>query len=137
MSTTVHAHAISAGSFDITTSTGHTITLGNAEENLGPRPMEMLLVALAGCAGIGISSLARKMRQEVTAYDISIQSERAATDPKVYTRIIVEHTFTGHDLDPVKLQRAIELDTSTYCGVNVMLGASAAIEHKLIVKEAE
>jgi putative redox protein len=99
--------------------------------------MEMLLVALAGCAGVGISGILRKMRQDVTAYEIRVHGERSAKDPKVFTTITVEHIFTGRNLQPQHIQHAIDLDTTNYCGVNVMLSSSAKIEHRFQIREAE
>ncbi len=124
------------GTFAIETQSGHSITLSSAIDNQGPRPMEMLLVALAGCAGVGISSILRKMRQDVTSYEIRVQGARAEKDPKVFTTITVEHIFTGHHLQTEQIKRAIELDTTNYCGVNVMLGSSAQIEHTFQIHEA-
>lgn len=131
----VQARSIGEGSFEIETGSGHSIVLSSVTDDRGPRPMEMLLVALAGCAGVGISSLLRKMRQDVTAYEIRVHGERNGKDPKVFTTIMVEHIFTGRNLQPTSIQRAIDLDTSGYCGVNVMLSSSAQIRHSFQIRE--
>jgi len=131
-----HAQSIGESSFAIDTGSGHRIILSGGVEDQGPRPMEMLLVALAGCAGVGIRSILRKMRQDVTDYKIQVSGERSETDPKVFTTIIVEHTFTGTNLSPENIQRAIDLDTTHYCGVNVMLSKSAKIEHRFQIIDA-
>ena len=131
-----HAQSVGESSFTIETGSGHSITLSGAPEDQGARPMEMLLVALAGCAGVGIRSILRKMRQDVTDYKINVSGERAEQDPKIFTSIVVEHIFTGINLRPENIQRAIELDTTTYCGVNVMLSKSARIEHRFQIIEA-
>ncbi|HEY0756189.1 MAG TPA: OsmC family protein [Ktedonobacteraceae bacterium] len=134
----VQAHSIGEGTFKIDTQSGYSILLSSAADEQGPRPMEMLLVALAGCAGVGISSILRKMRQDVTAYEIRVHGERAEKDPKVFTTITVQHIFTGRNLQPEQIRRAIDLDTTNYCGVNIMLSSSAKIEHtfQLLVVEA-
>src|SRR5216684_1943830 len=132
----VQARSIGEGTFEIETGSGHSVVLSSVTENRGARPMEMLLVALAGCAGVGISSILRKMRQDVTAYEIRVHGDRAETDPKVFTTITVEHIFTGRNLQPESIQRAISLDTSTYCGVNIMLSSSAQIKHTFQIHEA-
>lgn len=131
----VHAQSIGEGSFTIDTQSGHRITLSPATEDLGPRPMEMLLVALAGCSGVGIRSILRKMRQDVTSYEIRVHGARAEKDPKVFTTIKVEHIFTGRNLQASSIQRALDLDTTHYCGVNVMLSSSATIEHSFQIRE--
>ena len=131
----VQAHRIGEGTFEIATQSGHNITLSSVTEDQGPRPMEMLLVALAGCAGVGINAILHKMRQDVTAYEIRVHGERTEKDPKVFTTITVEHIFTGRNLQPESIKRAIELDTTNYCGVNVMLSSSAHIEHTFQLHE--
>jgi len=131
-----HAQSIGESSFAIDTGSGHSITLSGGTEDEGARPMEMLLVALAGCAGVGIRSILRKMRQEVTDYKINVAGERSEQDPKIFTSIVVEHIFTGTNLRPESIQRAIELDTTQYCGVNVALSKSASIEHRFQIIEA-
>jgi len=132
----VQAHKTGEGTFEVDTQSGHRIVLSSVTENQGARPMEMLLVALAGCAGVGISSILKKMRQDVTAYEIRVHGDRTEKDPKVFTTITVEHIFTGRNLQPESIQRAIDLDTSNYCGVNIMLSSSAKIEHSFQIHEA-
>lgn len=131
-----HAQSIGESSFAIETGSGHKIVLSGGTEDEGARPMEMLLVALAGCAGVGIRSILRKMRQDVTDYKIHVSGERSATDPKIFTSIVVEHVFTGSNLRPESIQRAIDLDTTQFCGVNVALSKSATIEHRFQIIEA-
>ncbi len=132
-----HARGIGESSFAIDTGSGHSIILSGGTEDEGARPMEMLLVALAGCAGVGIRSILRKMRQDVTDYQIHVSGERSEKDPKVFTSIVVEHVFTGSNLRSESIQRAIDLDTTQYCGVNVALSKSATIEHRFQIIEAE
>ena len=137
----VQAQLLSGNSFAVETGSGHTITLAAAfdkgGENPGPRPMEMLLTALAGCAGIGVIGIVRKMQQDVTGYEIRIRGERAESHPQVFTHIVVEHIFTGRNLQARSLQRAIDLDAERYCGVNIMLGAAVQIVHRLEIREAK
>jgi putative redox protein len=137
----VQAQLSSGTSFAVETGSGHTITLDAAPDkggdNLGPRPMELLLTALAGCAGIGVIGIARKMHQDITGYEIRVRGERAENHPQVFTHIVVEHIFTGRHLQASSLQRAIDLDAERYCGVNVMLGSAARIVHTLEIREAE
>src|SRR6266849_598809 len=128
--------------FDVETGSGHHIKLDAAEHNggqdSGPRPMEMLLVALASCAGIDIISILRKKRQEITGYELRIHGMRAEEHPKVFLDITVEHIFTGHNIRPEAVERAIELTEERYCGASAMLGKTATIKHTfLITKEAE
>lgn len=126
--------------FDVETGSGHHVILDAAEHNggqdRGPRPMEMLLVALAGCAGMDILTILRKKRQEVTAYEMRVHGERAAEHPKVFVRITVEHILSGRHIQPEAVQRAIDLTEEKYCGASAMLGKTAAIIHTFRVIES-
>lgn len=121
--------------FDVETGSGHMITLDTAEQNAGPRPMELLLVALASCAGMDIISILRKMRQEVTAYTIRVHGERAEQQPRPFTEITVEHIITGHDIKAEAVQRAIDLTEQRYCGVSAMLDKAATLTHTFRIIE--
>lgn len=137
---TVEAHLTTGRSFRITTGSGHQVVLDAAPEsggnNEGARPTELLLAALAGCAGIGIIGILRKMRQDVTDYAIHVSGEMNQDQPATYTSITVEHIFTGHSLQATAVERAIDLDRERYCSVNAILGASAPIRHIYQIRDA-
>ena len=118
---------------------GFSVPLGSMEEGMrapGMSPMEMLLVSLGGCTGMDVVSILKKKRQEVTAFEVRVHGERAQGHPRVYTRIMVEYAVTGRHVDPAAVRRAVELSRDTYCSVMAMLGKAAAMETKIIVKEA-
>jgi len=125
--------------FDVETGSGHHLLLDAAEHNggqdKGPRPMEMLLVALATCSGMDILAILRKKRQDITAYEVRVLGERTEDHPKVFVEIAVEHIFTGHAIRPEAVQRAIELTEERYCGASAMLGKSAKLTHTFRVVE--
>ena len=126
--------------FDVETGSGHHIILDAAEHNggqdAGPRPMEMLLVALASCAGMDIITILRKKRQDVSAYEIRVHGVRVEEYPKAFVKITVEHIFTGHALQSEAVQRAIDLTEEKYCGASAMLGKTAIITHTYHLIEA-
>ena len=126
--------------FDVETGSGHHVILDAAEHNggqgAGPRPMEMLLVALASCAGMDILTILRKKRQKVSAYEIRVYGVRVEEHPKVFVKITVEHIFTGHALQSEAVQRAIDLTEEKYCGASAMLGKTATIAHTYHLIEA-
>jgi putative redox protein len=126
--------------FDVETGSGHHIILDAAEHNAGqdagPRPMEMLLVALAGCAGMDIITILRKKRQKVSAYEIRVHGVRVEEHPRVFVKITVEHIFTGQALQPEAVQRAIDLTEEKYCGASAILGKTATITHTYHLIEA-
>jgi putative redox protein len=117
--------------FQADTGSGHSLALDAAPEvggeDCGPRPMEMLLVGLGGCTGMDIISILRKMRQDVTGYEIRLRGERATDHPKVFIAIFVEHVVTGRSVSPEAVQRAVELSAGRYCSAGAMLGKVARI----------
>jgi putative redox protein len=119
---------------------GHAVVMDAAEQhggqNAGFRPMELLLVGLAGCTGMDVISILRKQRQQVTGYEVHVRGERAEDHPMVFTTITVEHIVTGHQLDPAAVARAVELSETRYCGAGAMLGKSAWLMHTYQVREA-
>jgi putative redox protein len=119
--------------FQVECGSGHQLLLDAAEHNggqdSGPRPMEMLLVALATCAGMDVLSILRKKRQQVTRYEVRVHGARAEDHPMIFTDITVAHLLTGTTIQPEAVQRAIELTEEKYCGATAMLGKSAKIRH--------
>jgi putative redox protein len=110
---TVQATLETGMRFDVETGSGHHILLDAAEhnggQNTGPQPMELLLVGLAGCAGMDIIAILRKKRQDITAYEIRIHGERTEEYPRVFMEITIEHIFTGYAVQPEAVERAIQL----------------------------
>ena len=136
---TVRATLETGMRFDVETGSGHHIILDAAEhnggQNSGPQPMEMLLVALAGCSGMDILTILRKKRQDIAGYELRIHGTRAGEHPKVYLDITLEHVFSGHNIRPEAVERAIELTEERYCGASAMLGKTATIGHKFSIIE--
>jgi putative redox protein len=133
--------ALTAGShFLAMAGSGHSVMLDAAREhggqNAGFRPMELLLVGLAGCTGMDVISILRKKRQDVTDYEVRVRGERAEDHPMVFTQITVEHIVTGHHIDPAAVARAVELSETKYCGAGAMLRKTAALKHTFSVREA-
>ena len=126
--------------FDAEAGSGHHVTLDAAEhgggQNAGFRPMEMLLVGLAGCTGMDVISILRKKRQRVTAYEVHVAGIRAEDHPMVFVEITVEHIITGHQVQPEAVVRAIQLSEERYCGAGAMLGKVARLTHTFRILEA-
>jgi putative redox protein len=138
---TVQATLGTGASFDVETGSGHRITLDIDEQkggqNLGPSPMEMLLVGLAGCAGMSVMTILRRRRQDIRSYEIRIHGERAVEHPQVFERITIEHIFTAHALPSDAVQRAIDLTEQRYCGASAMLDKAATLTYTFRIIEAE
>jgi putative redox protein len=121
---TARADLIEGFAFRTASGSGHTFTLDASPpvgKDAGPRPMELLPMALAGCTGMDVVGLLRKMRQDVTAYAVEVTAERAEQHPQVLTSIAVTHLVRGRGLDPAAVRRAVELSATKYCSVGAML----------------
>ena len=118
---------------------GHSITMdGPIEiggENLGIRPMEMLLLGVAGCTMIDVVTTLKKMRQDLSHCETKINAERANEHPKVFTDIHIHFIVKGKDLDSKKVDKAIKLSAEKYCSASIMLGKTAKITHDFEVTE--
>lgn len=112
---------------------GHSVVMDGAPEsggkNLGVRPMEMLLLGLGGCSAFDVVHILRKARQPVSDCVADIDATRAETDPKVFTRIHIHFTVSGHGLDPKRVEQAVHLSAEKYCSASIMLGKAAQLTH--------
>ena len=112
---------------------GHTITMDgppeSGGENLGVRPMEMLLLGVAGCTMIDVVTTLKKMRQDLSHLETKINAERATDHPKVFTNIHIQFILKGQNLDEKKVDKAITLSAEKYCSASIMLGETATITH--------
>ncbi|HEX8982393.1 MAG TPA: OsmC family protein [Ktedonobacterales bacterium] len=137
---TARAQLVKDMEFDVEASSGHHVMLDAAEHggghDRGFRPMEMLLVGLAGCTAMDVISILRKKRQQVTSYEIQVRGERAEDHPMVYVDVTVEHIITGHGVDSAAVARAIELSETKYCGAGATISKTAKLKHTFRVLEA-
>lgn len=112
---------------------GHSVLMDGAPEaggkNLGPRPMEMILLGLGGCTAFDVVHILRKGRQAITGCQVEMDAQRAIEDPKVFTRIHLHFIITGKGLDPRQVERAINLSAEKYCSASMMLKATVDITH--------
>jgi putative redox protein len=116
---------------------GHAVMMDGAPEyggrNIGIRPMEMLLIGLAGCTGFDVVSILKKGRETVTGCEVEAEAERATEDPKVFTKIHLTYRVTGRGLSRAKAERAVTLSKEKYCSASIMLGATAEMSYTLEV----
>ena len=122
------------------TDSSHAIVMDGAAEgggrNLGPRPMETVLAGTGGCSAYDVVTILKKARQDISDCVVEIDADRAATDPKVFTRIHMQFTITGRNVKREHVQRAIELSAQKYCSASIMLAKTAAISHDFTIVEA-
>lgn len=126
-------------SFMGSTGSGHGIVMDTAAEhggsNLGPRPMEMMLLGLGGCTGIDVVMMLEKMREKVTGFSVSLDGERAGEDPKVFTHVTLHYTLRGKGLKEANVERAIKLSAEKYCSASKMFEKTARIDHAWTIIE--
>ena len=101
------------------------------------RPMQMVLVALAGCSGVDVVNILQKKRVNFSDLQIEVSGERADTHPKVYTDIYVRYLIWGKDIKEKDVEQAIRLSEDKYCSVSAMLKSTAKIhsDYKILEKE--
>ena len=113
------------------TGSNHVVAMDGAPEgggrNLAPRPMEMVLLGTGGCTAYDVVLILKKSRQDVTACEVRLSSERADTDPKVFTRIHMHFVVRGRALKPNLVEQAIRLSHDKYCSASIMLGKTAEV----------
>ena len=126
-------------SFEGIPDSGFVIPLGASAEaggdNDGSRPLELLLVGLAGCTGMDVISILQKKRQDVTGLELRVHADRAPDHPKVFTRIVLEYVVTGRQIDTGAVERAVELSVTKYCSAQAMLSKAFPIEHKITIQQ--
>ena len=120
---------------------GHAIVVDGAPDiggrDLGPRPMELVLMGTGACSAIDVVHILRKARQRVTGCVVELDAERAAEDPKVFTRITFRFVVTGRALVPAQVERAIKLSKEKYCSATAMLAKTAEINTEFEIREAD
>jgi len=115
------------------TESNHAVLMDGSPEaggrNLGPRPMEMLLIGTGGCTSFDVVSILKKSRQAISDCYVELDAERSESDPKVFTRIHMHFVVKGKDIKPEVVEKAIKLSAEKYCSASIMLGQTAVITH--------
>ncbi|HRF44942.1 MAG TPA: OsmC family protein [Candidatus Competibacteraceae bacterium] len=121
------------------TPSGHALVMDGPPElgghNLGPRPMEMLLMGMGGCTAIDVVNILRKARQDLRGCEVQLEADRADNEPKVFTHIRVHFILTGQNLSAKHIERAIHLSAEKYCSASIMLGQTAQITHTFEIRQ--
>lgn len=113
------------------TGSGHTLVMDGAVDgggrNLAPRPMETVLAGTAGCTAYDVVLILKRGRHAVSGCQVKLTSERAETDPKVFTKIHMHFHVTGAGIPATAVERAIQMSHDKYCSASIMLGKTAEI----------
>lgn len=127
-------------SFEAESGTGHRIVMDGPEdqggENLGPRPMEMLLMGMGGCASYDVVSMLKKGRQDIADCQTQLLAERADAVPAVFTKIHMTFIVSGRNLKEAQVKRAVSLSAEKYCSASIMMEkAGVEVTHSYEIKE--
>lgn len=122
--------------FTARTGSGHDLVIDGAEGDAGPRPAELVAVAIAGCAAMDVISILRKKRQEIGRYEVKARAaQRDGAHPAVFVRIDIIHVVDGPSIDVEAVRRAIELSATRYCSVGGTLATGVTeIHHRYVVR---
>jgi putative redox protein len=126
----------SAMGFVAETGSGHTLTMDGAPDaakpenggaNLAPRPMETVLAGTGGCTAYDVVLILKRGRHNVQGCSVKLTTERAETDPKVFTKIHMHFVVKGQGIPAAAVERAIAMSHDKYCSASIMLGKTADI----------
>ena len=139
------AGARSGMGFVAETGSGHVLMMdgaiderqpANGGQNLAPRPMETVLAGTGGCTAYDVVLILKRGRHDVRGCSVKLTSERAATDPKVFTKIHMHFTVTGKAIAPSAVERAVAMSHDKYCSATIMLAKTAEVTTSFEVLEA-
>jgi putative redox protein len=120
---------------------GHEVKIdtdaGVGGDDTAARPMELIVLGLAGCTGMDVISILRKKQQKVTSFDVNVSAERANEHPKVITSAVLTYVLHGEGLDEAALVRAIELSALKYCPAQAMLSKAFPMELRYQIYEGD
>lgn len=119
---------------------GHQIIIDAADavggEDRGPRPKPLMLTALAGCTGMDVVSILKKMRVKLDGFNVTVDGDLTEEHPKQFYKMHVIYEFTGKDLPLEKLQKAVSLSEERYCGVSALYKKAIELTSEIKIKEA-
>lgn len=128
-------------SFSGTADSGFSVPLGGEKsvggDEDGFRPMELIATGLAGCTAMDVISILQKKRQQITALEVKVHTERASEHPKVFTSAVIEYIITGISVDEAAVRRAIELSAERYCPAQAMFRGVFPMELRYSIYEEQ
>jgi putative redox protein len=138
---TVHTKWSQKSQFETDNPSGYKLTMFDASEDngsvVGFAPKALMLSSLAGCSGLDVVSLLEKMRAEVAEFYINVTAELTEEHPKYYNKVKVDYHFTDAELQPEKIQKAVNLSVTKYCGVMEMFRQFADVETEIHLHNLE
>jgi putative redox protein len=114
--------------FEVETGSGHHFLVDDIAGGTGPKPIELVAAALAGCTAFDVITILRgKKHQLVTAYEVQVNAEQAERPPQVFVAVRIHHIVKGRDIDAAAVSEAIQISEEKYCSVEAMLRHNAVI----------
>lgn len=118
---------------------GHSIIMDASPEaggeDAGPRPKKLMLVALAGCTGMDVVSILKKMRIDLEDFKVVVEGDVTEEHPKHYTKMHIIYKFRGKKLDPDKLMKAVEMSQDRYCGVSAAYKKAMEVTYEIQIED--
>ena len=119
---------------------GHKIYMDSSPEhggkNTGPRPKPLMMVALAGCTGMDVAALLRKMRVELEEFTVEVEGEITEEHPKRFEGMKIIYRFKGKDINRKYVEKAVNLSNNRYCGVSANYREAFPLSHEIIIEES-
>ena len=118
---------------------GHKIYMDSSMEhggkNTGPRPKPLMMVALAGCTGMDVAAILKKMKEELEEFSVDVEGIVSEDHPKRFLEMKVVYRVKGKDIKRENVERAVHLSTTKYCGVSANYSKAFPITHEIIIEE--
>ena len=118
---------------------GHKIYMDSSMEhggkNTGPRPKPLMMVALAGCAGMDVASILKKMKVDVESFSIEVEGDVTEEHPKRFKGMKVIYRLKGKNIKRSNVEKAVNLSSTRYCGVSANYTQAFPITHEIIIEE--
>lgn len=111
---------------------GPAIVMDNPQGGSGPTPMQMVIMGVAGCTAMDVTSILKKKRAAVTGIQLNVEGEQAEDHPRKFTAISIEFVITGHQIKPKDVERAIELSATKYCSAIASVNAPVAHKYRIV-----
>jgi putative redox protein len=118
---------------------GHKIYMDSSQEhggkNTGPRPKPLMMVALAGCTGMDVAAVLKKMREDVEEFSVEVEGDVTEDHPKRFEGMKVIYRVKGKDISRKNVEKAVNLSVTRYCGVSANYAKAFPITHEIIIEE--
>ena len=119
---------------------GHKIYMDSSPEfggkNTGPRPKPLMMVALAGCTGMDVAALLRKMRVEPEEFTVEVEGEITEEHPRRFAGMKIIYRFKGKEINRAYVEKAVHLSITRYCGVSANYSQAFPLSHEIIIEES-